>query len=340
MADGPVKVPLYSLPLPAFKAAIHDRICSALPGPALEITSEEQAAFSSALENLHDFLRANVHGLVSQYSLGTREGFLWKGSVAERRFIAALPILEESGPNGATPKKLTSMPSVLSAPANMERMAEQSAPVAAYNLDFLPTFGVPSPPASGGSSPLHPLSQTTATAQHSNLRPPKPGTGSALDPSILSTDSPSVGRDNNNPFNSPTTRSHGSNPFDGTQGQNPFDSPLREPSAALQPILDKIPDLSFMLSDKLSEPAASLQAVPGTGAAQPRTSVDEWGDFSGQPSASQERGANPAIAAPGTSIDDWGNFSGPPSGNVDSTAAQQTVVKPRASLEEWGDFNG
>eukprot|EP00243_Klebsormidium_subtile_P002999 TRINITY_DN16131_c0_g1_i1.p1 TRINITY_DN16131_c0_g1~~TRINITY_DN16131_c0_g1_i1.p1 ORF type:complete len:341 (+),score=25.93 TRINITY_DN16131_c0_g1_i1:114-1136(+) len=340
MADGPVEVPLYSLPLPAFKAAIHDRICSALPGPALKITSEEQAAFSSALENLHDFLKANAHGLVSQHSFGTREGFLWKGSIAERRFIAALPVLEETGTNGATPKKVTSMPSVLSAPANMERMAEQSAPVATFNLDFLPTFGVPSPPASGGSSPLHPLSQTTATAQHSNLRPPKPGTGSTLDPSNLSTDSPLAGRDDNNPFNSPTLRSQGSNPFDGPPGQNPFDSPLREPSAALQPILDKIPDLSFMLSDKLSEPAAALQAVPSLGAAQPRTSVDEWGDFSGHPSASQESGANPASDPPGPSVDDWGNFSSPPSGNTDLTAAQQNVVKPRASLEERGDFNG
>lgn len=87
MADGPVEVPLYSLPLPAFKAAIHDRICSALPGPALEIISDEQAAFSSALEILQDFLKANAYGLVSQPSFGTRDGFFWKGSIAERRFI-------------------------------------------------------------------------------------------------------------------------------------------------------------------------------------------------------------------------------------------------------------
>jgi hypothetical protein len=87
MADGPVEVSLYSLPLPAFKEAIRDRIAKALPGPSLNISFEEQAAFASALQNLHDFLVTTSNGLVSQKSLGTGGGFAWKGSIAERRFI-------------------------------------------------------------------------------------------------------------------------------------------------------------------------------------------------------------------------------------------------------------
>lgn len=86
---------------------------------------------------------------------------------------AALPVLEDTSSSN-TPKKAASMPSVLSAPANMERMIEQSAPAAALNLNFLPTFGGPSPPTSAGSSPLHPQSQAFSASQPSALRPPRP----------------------------------------------------------------------------------------------------------------------------------------------------------------------
>jgi hypothetical protein len=95
-----------------------------------------------------------------------------------------------------------------------------------------------------------------------------------------------------------------------------------------------------MLSDKLSEPAASVLAT-SVSPVQSQTGVDEWGDFSGPPAATQDKAkpvANPVLPS---NFDDWGDFSSQLAASVESVAVSvPAVVQPRTSVDEWGDFNG